>query len=223
MTIITTRVGHHVAPRTRGVCLDWSQRHCLRGCQLWRGENSFCLVFTSNGRQPQLEMWIMWAMMMLTQSRPVMMTHLWWDSQARPDTHQITRCPCDHYWPLPWCLITPSKHSQLMSGVTQGWESHEKCTRNMKCEMEDRAWNVPWFENYHNVKSETNQPICNSYKRIFYGRRFHPYIQNTWYLNHLICISKKHCRYILNNSTEFRRLYFTYALLSLPSIPRSLT
>ena len=58
--------------------------------------------------------------------------------------------------------------------------------------------------NYHNVKSETNQPICNSYKRIFYGRRFHPYIQNTWYLNHLICISKKHCGYFeqLNRKVE---------------------
>ena len=133
------------------------------------------------------------------------------------DNHQIwgdtmsPQCLSTVQWLVttPWWW-SPSKHSQLMPCVTMEYGGNPmrniQGIWNVKLRVDLETSSVFKFLNYHNVKSETNQPICKSYKRIFYGRRFHPYILNTWYLNHLICISKKHYRYFeqLDRNADFQ-------------------
>ena len=187
----------------------------------------------TDNRNLNVEMWSTFEM--LTLSRPVMMTHLWeFDEQLRHwDTPILWQSSDLRRHIIPGLAIVTGDQPLMMVTVKTFTadamchyglrrKSHEKYTRNLNCEIEGRSWNVLRFLNYHNVKSETNQPICKSYKRIFYGRRFHPYILNTWYLNHLICISKKHCGYFDQLSRNVEILP-TSIILPLLSISRYLT
>ena len=161
-------------------------------CQLWRGEMSeIHFVYWSTGQTTTT--WtqkcgshLKWYCIDTIQT--VMMTHLWeFDERLR-------------HWDTPSLTITrsglltmspPPGHSILLTTMMEdkhrqnicGWchvslrKSHEKYTRNLKCEIEDRAWNVfrcqtsdPWIIIMLNQKQIKQFAILT--KEYFMGEDF---------------------------------------------------